>query len=122
MILGLRTIVYKVADLASAKAWYSKVFGIVPYFDEPYYVGFNAGGYELGLDPDLSDGITTGNNSTTYWGVQDLKATIAKLKDQQVIIVQEVQNVGGNIFVATIADPFGNHIGLIENPEFKLPA
>src|SRR5688500_8666444 len=51
-LLGLRTIIYKVPDLARAKAWYGETFGISPYFDEPFYVGFNVGGYELGLDPD----------------------------------------------------------------------
>ena len=53
MFLGLRTVVYKVSDLGRAKAWYTKVLGIEPYFDEPFYVGFNVGGYELGLDPDI---------------------------------------------------------------------
>lgn len=48
-ILGLRTTIYKVNDIAEAKAWYSKVFGVDPYFDEPYYVGYNIGGYELGI-------------------------------------------------------------------------
>lgn len=48
-ILGLRTTIYKVSDLAKAKVWYMKAFGVAPYFDEPYYVGFNIGGYELGL-------------------------------------------------------------------------
>jgi lactoylglutathione lyase len=51
-ILGLRTTIYKVSDLAKAKAWYSKVFDTTPYFDEPYYVGYNIGGYELGLQPE----------------------------------------------------------------------
>jgi hypothetical protein len=32
-----------------------------------------------------------------------------------------VLEVGGNIKVATVADPFGNMIGLIENPDFELP-
>ena len=50
--LGLRTAIYKVTDIKKAKAWYSNVLGINPYFDEPFYVGFNVGGYELGLNPD----------------------------------------------------------------------
>ena len=52
MILGLRTAIYPVSDLAAAKAWYSQVLGHGPYFDEPFYVGFAAGGFELGLIPD----------------------------------------------------------------------
>ena len=53
-ILGLRTTIYKVDDITKAKAWYTKVFQTTPYFDEPYYVGFNIGGYELGLQAEES--------------------------------------------------------------------
>ncbi len=51
MFLGLRTIVYPAPDLAASKAWWTEALGIEPYFDEPFYVGFNPGGYELGLNP-----------------------------------------------------------------------
>lgn len=44
MFLGLRTAIYHVRDLAAAKAWYAGVFGVEPYFDEPFYVGFEIGG------------------------------------------------------------------------------
>jgi lactoylglutathione lyase len=50
--LGLRTTIYKVGDITKAKEWYSKAFGVQPYFTEPFYVGFNIGGYELGLQPE----------------------------------------------------------------------
>jgi catechol 2,3-dioxygenase-like lactoylglutathione lyase family enzyme len=56
MILGLRTVIYRVGDLDRAKTWYAKAFGVEPYFDQSFYVGFNIGGFELGLDPDLSEG------------------------------------------------------------------
>lgn len=118
MFLGLRTIVYKVADLQKAKAWYSRVLGLTPYFDEPFYVGYNVGGYELGLDPDITD-VQPGNGSTTYWGVTDIQQKIEELRTNYAVEVrEEPHNVGGSIWVATIADPFGNPIGLIENPEF----
>ena len=51
MMLGLRTVIYPVTDLARGKAWYADVLGVAPYFDQPYYVGFAVGGFELGLDP-----------------------------------------------------------------------
>src|ERR1043165_6639828 len=76
MLLGLRTVIYKAPDLAGAKAWYSDVFGITPYFDEPFYVGFNIGGYELGLDPDTDTRPGPGG-ATAYWGVADLDAVLA---------------------------------------------
>ena len=52
MLNGLRSQIFSVTDLAAAKAWYTTLLGDQPYFDEPFYVGFNIGGYELGLMPD----------------------------------------------------------------------
>ena len=52
MLLGLRTAIYRTPDIAAGKLWYTKVLGFPPYFDQPFYVGFNVGGYELGLLPD----------------------------------------------------------------------
>ena len=119
MLQGLRTVVYKVGDINEAKKWYSDMFGIAPYFDEPFYVGFNVGGYELGLDPDLSD-VTPGNSVGAYWGVADAKAALEKLKAKGVKVHSEARDVGGGIIVASVFDPFGNVVGLIENPNFKL--
>lgn len=68
MLLGLRTIIYKVPDLARAKAWYSATFDIAPYFDEPFYVGFNVGGFELGLDPGVENQPLGAGGSVAYWG------------------------------------------------------
>lgn len=55
MFLGPRTVIYHVGDLDRAKEWYANVLGGRPYFDEPFYVGFDVGGFELGLQPDYSD-------------------------------------------------------------------
>lgn len=118
MIKGLRTVVYKVGDLEKAKAWYSRVLGIEPYFDEPFYVGYNVGGYELGLDPDLTE-VTTGNNIGVYWGVDDVKSKIEEFRSKGIAIKDEPQDVGGGIIVASVLDPFGNVFGIIENPHFK---
>ena len=42
-ILGLRTTAYKVGNLKKATKWYSKAFSTEPYFNEPFYVGYNIG-------------------------------------------------------------------------------
>ena len=68
MFLGLRTVIYHAPDLDAAKKWYATAFRTKPYFDEPFYVGFEIGGFELGLDPDVS-GRAVGNNAVAYWGV-----------------------------------------------------
>lgn len=121
MLLGLRTVVFKVTDLAQAKAWYKDVFGITPYFDQPYYVGYNVGGYELGFDPSGEGQKPGPGGSVAYWGVDDLAKAFEELKGKTVNVVSPLQDVGEGIKVATISDPFGNLIGLIENPHFTLP-
>ncbi|MES2448358.1 MAG: VOC family protein [Bacteroidota bacterium] len=119
MLKGLRTIVYHVSDLTQAKEWYKNIFGIEPYFDEPFYVGYNVGGYELGLDPDAS-GYGKGNTAITYWGVEDIHECFNKFAALGIEIHEAPKNVGGAIWVASIYDPFKNIIGLIENPEFSI--
>lgn len=78
MFQGLRTVIYHVSDLKKAKEWYSKVLKAKPYFDQPFYVGFSVGGFELGLDPDR-EGITPGSSVVAYWGVPDAKAAFKRL-------------------------------------------
>jgi predicted enzyme related to lactoylglutathione lyase len=119
MFEGLRTLIYHVDDLTKAKDWYSAVLGFEPYFSEPYYVGFNVGGFELGLDPDMS-GVERGNNSVAYWGVPDCKEEFTRLIGLGAVPHGEVRDVGQGILVATVIDPFGNVLGIIENPHFKL--
>jgi predicted enzyme related to lactoylglutathione lyase len=116
---GLRTVIYRVPDLARAKAWYSAAFGVLPYFDEPFYVGFNIGGYELGLQPDRS-GVVVGTNVEAYWGVDNADQAYQDLLEKGAREHSPVTAVGGGIRVATLADPFGNIIGLIENPHFQV--
>ena len=118
MILGLRTVIYHVPDLQRAKAWYSTVFEVQPYFDEPFYVGFNIGGYELGLDPSPKGTPPGPGGAVAYWGAQDVDAAVQHFTRAGATLVAPVQDVGGDIRVATIADPFGNLVGLIENPHF----
>ena len=119
MFQELRTVIYHVDDLERAKAWYTEALGIVPYFDQPFYVGFNVSGYELGLDPDMS-GVSTGNNAVAYWGVKDAGAAYKRMIEIGGKAHSDVQEVGGGIRVATVTDPFENVFGIIENPNFKI--
>jgi len=120
MLLGLRTVIYKVSDLDRAKEWYSTTFDVAPYFDESFYVGFNIGGFELGLDPSITKQGPGPGGALAYWGVRDLKSLLADLTGKGVRVRGKLQNVGDGILVASIEDPFGNLIGLIENPHFTL--
>jgi predicted enzyme related to lactoylglutathione lyase len=120
MIKGLATVIYNTPDLARAKAWYAKAFQQQPYFDQPFYVGFNIGGYELGLDPNSNHAAGPGG-STAYWRVAAIAAAIEHFASAGATVVSPAQDVGEGIKVAVVSDPFGNLIGLIENPLFKLP-
>ena len=110
--LGLRTVIYHAPDLAKARAWYASVLGIEPYFDQPFYVGFNVAGYELGLDPDASS--TPGGNAgaVAYWGVANAEAAFERLISLGATERSALQEVGEGIRVATVLDPFGNLLGL----------
>ena len=118
--LGLRTCIYRVADIAKAKAWYTEVFGTEPYFDEPFYVGFNIAGYELGLQPEENAG-EKGESVLTYWGVADVETTHQRLLQLGATAHEAPAEVGGGIVVATVKDPWNNILGIIHNPHFKLP-
>jgi predicted enzyme related to lactoylglutathione lyase len=113
MFKKIRTVIYHVSNLEKAKQWYTEITGVQPYFDEPFYVGFDINGCELGLDPDQT-GVTGGNQSVAYWAVDDIHGVVKKLSEAGGVIISNVQNVGGTIETAIVNDPFGNAIGLIE--------
>ena len=115
---GLRTVIYAAPDLEKAKRWYSSILGIAPYFDQPFYAGFNVGGYELGLDPDSSAATCDASGAIAYWGVTDASAAMERLLSLGATARTSVQEVGEGIKVATVLDPFGNVFGVIENPHF----
>ena len=119
MILGLRTICYPAPDLARGKTWYKKVLGIKPYFDEPFYVGFNVGGFELGLIP---DGVPGADGTQAFWGVADAARELKRLNKLGAKTHEPVKDVGGGILVASVTDPFGNVFGIIQNPHFDTKA
>jgi len=120
-MLGLRTTIYKVGNIQEAKEWYSKAFGINPYFDEAYYVGFNISGYELGLLPEEKPTTEKIESVLSYWGVNDIAKKYKHFIELGAIEHEKPTNVGGELMVATVKDPWGNIIGLIYNPHFKLP-
>lgn len=115
MILGLRTAIYPTPDLAAGKDWYTQAFGVQPYFDQPFYVGFNIGGFELGLIPDGTPGDAGG---APHWGVADLEAEYTRLLALGATPCQPITDVGEGIRVAALTDPFGNALHLIQNPHF----
>ncbi len=120
--LGLRTAKYSARDLRAAREWYCRVLEIDPYFDEPFYVGFNVGGFELGITPDEHAAHDRPEAGIAYWGVADAGAAYARLIELGATDHEPVQDVGGDIRIGAVRDPFGNLLGVIENPSFHIEA
>lgn len=118
--LGLRTCIYRIPgqDLVKATEWYANALGIQPYFNEPFYVGFEVGGYELGLHP-YTDTVPNGENVETYWGVEDIQAAYDHWLKLGATAHEAPHEVGGEIWAATLKDPWGNIVGIIKNPHFN---
>ncbi len=116
MFLGIRTVIYPAPDLDAAKAWFTEVLGFPPYFDEPFFVGFNVGGYELALNPDAE----AGSAPATLWGVANIDDAMAELLAKGARPNEEIRDVGDGIRVASVLEPGGSELGLIENPHFEV--
>ena len=113
---GLRTIIYPAPDLDRAKQWWTGALGFGPYFDEPFYVGFEVAGYELGLLPDADPS----QGALTYWGVSDVATAMATLLELGAQEHAPLAEVGGGIITASVVNPSGSIVGLIHNPHFRL--
>lgn len=117
---GIQTTIYKVDDLKMAKSWYSELLGFGPYYDQPYYVGFQVHGYELGLLPDSAGSAQKTENVLSYWTVEDVAKAHAHMVENGAIPFEPPTEVGEQVIVATVKDPWGNVIGLISNPHFAV--
>jgi len=111
---GLRTVIYPSPDLQVAKAWWTGLLGIDPYFDEPFYVGFDVAGYELGLLPDADPA----GGAITYWGTDDVAAAVEAAMAQGATPHAPVSDVGGGIITGSVTNPMRTIVGFIHNPHF----
>ena len=110
MAKGLTTLVFPTSDVAKSKELFSRVLGTQPTFDEPFYVGWQIGGLNIGLDPSGKGRGMTG--ATPVFEVDDIRETVAALAAAGATIVEDVQPVGGGNLIAMLSDPDGNMIGL----------
>jgi predicted enzyme related to lactoylglutathione lyase len=114
MTSGMKTIIYPVKDLAQAKTLYGRLLGVEPVIDQPYYVQFNVGDQQVGLDPNgHSQGMT---GPVGYWPVDDIRKTLQSLLDAGAQEQQAVKDVGGGLLIAYVRDVDGNMIGLSQSP------
>jgi predicted enzyme related to lactoylglutathione lyase len=114
MTSGFSVVIYPVDDLSRAKERFERLLGTAPYADEPYYVGFRVDGQEIGLDPHgHSHGMT---GPIGYCEVENIEESIWQLVESGAEIKQPARDVGGGKLIATVEDPDGNVIGLIQSP------
>lgn len=110
---GIRTVLHPVSDLTKAKAVYTALLGTPPQTDSPYYVGFEAEGQHIGLVPDGGpQGMTS---PVAYWHVRDIEAKLAEVTAAGATVREAAHEVGGGRLVATVTDPDGNVLGLIQD-------
>ena len=114
--LGLRSLIYPAPRLQESKEWWKKTLGKDPYFDDGGYVGFDLGGYELGLNS-FSESL---KGPLTYIGVEDVQAAVASLVADGATVLMAPMDVGGGIVLADVQSPTGEVFGVICNPHFKL--
>jgi predicted enzyme related to lactoylglutathione lyase len=110
---GIKTVLHPVSDLASAKAVYSALLGVEPQADGPYYVGFEAAGQQIGLVP--GGGPQGMTSPVAYWHVRDIEAKLAEVTAAGASVQEAAHDVGGGRLVATVTDPDGNVLGLLQD-------
>lgn len=108
---GIRTIIYPVNDLSSAKALFSSLLGVEPYVDSPYYVGFRIGDQEIGLDPNYHKAGMTG-----YYHVDNIREALQSILAAGGTVLQDITDVGQGKLIASAKDVDGNIIGLSQEP------
>ena len=111
---GIKTVLHPVSDLAKATEVYAALLGVPPQTESPYYVGFEAAGQQIGLVP---GGGTAGMTApVAYWHVPDIEARLAEVTAAGATVKESAHDVGGGRLVATVTDPDGNVLGLLQDP------
>src|SRR5260370_23109531 len=117
---GIKTVLHPVSDLQKAKAVYTALLGVPPSADSSYYVGFDTAGQHIGLVP--SGGSQGMTSPVAYWHVPDIEAKLAEVTAAGATVKEPPRNVGGGRLVATVPDPDGNVLGLLQDPVSEGPA
>ena len=101
----IRSLVVTVSDMDAAKKIYTALFG-APHTDQPYYVVFNADGFEVALAPGDSA------RAVAFTDVEDLDATRETLLAAGATERDAPRQVAPEARVCVLADGDGNPIGL----------
>ena len=112
-VQGIKTVLHPVTDLAKAKAVYAALLGVEPQTDGEYYVGFEVASQHIGLVP--GGGPQGMTSPVAFWHVADIEATLADVTAAGATVKESAHDVGGGRLVATITDPDGNVLGLLQD-------
>ncbi len=110
---GIKTVLHPVSDLEKAKTVYTALLGVPPIADAPYYVGYEVAGQHIGLVP--NGGPQSLSSPVAYWHVPDIEAKLAEVTAAGAVVKEPAHNVGGSRLVATVTDPDGNVLGLLQD-------
>jgi predicted enzyme related to lactoylglutathione lyase len=110
---GIKTVLHPVSDLEKAKAVYTALLGVPPQNDASYYVGYEVAGQHIGLVP--AGGPQAMTSPVAYWHVADIEAKLAEVTAAGASVKEPPHNVGGGRLVASVTDPDGNVLGLIQD-------
>jgi catechol 2,3-dioxygenase-like lactoylglutathione lyase family enzyme len=106
MSATIRRLVIPVSDLQAAKAVYTALLG-EPHTDQPYYVGYNVDGFEVGLNP----GEDVAGGPVAFADVEDLDATLATLVAAGATDRSAPREVAPGVRVCVLADADGSRRG-----------
>ncbi|GAA3226578.1 VOC family protein [Nonomuraea helvata] len=123
MLRGLATLNFYAADLEAAKAWYTELLGLEPYYQVPGYIEWRVGDYqhELGIiDSRYAPAGDTDRPGRTimHWHVDDLEATLERLLTMGAKKHRPITKHGEGFVTASVIDPFGNVLGIMYNQHY----
>jgi predicted enzyme related to lactoylglutathione lyase len=128
MLRGMATVSYWADDLKAARRWYTELLGVEPYFERPdaenpAYVEFRIGDAqdELGIiDRKYAPpgGPAGPGGAVLFWHVDDIEATLARLKAMGATDYQPLTPREAGFITASVVDPFGNILGVMVNPHY----
>ncbi|WP_067563729.1 VOC family protein [Nocardia acidivorans] len=110
---GIKTVLHPVTDLDKAKTVYTALLGVEPSADSPYYVGYEVGGQHIGLVPGGAGPSMTA--PVVYWEVPNIEAKLAEVTAAGGVVNEPAREVGGGRRVATVTDPDGNVLGVLQD-------
>lgn len=129
MLQGPATVSFYADRVPQAARWYADLLGFAPYFErpgpegDPVYVEFRIGDFqtELGIiDSRFRAPEREGpGGAILYWHVDDVAGAFARLLGSGAAEHQPVTVRGEGFVTASVVDPFGNVLGIMENQHYR---